>query len=578
MNRRSLLLSICVVSIALANVPAQAQTAPKAYVLDSEALSLTLMDVVTGKPLKTAVLQGQPGALIQVPGGRWVVVLDRGPGKDAGDAGYQAKGKSFATIVDAASLEVGPRVELGWGLDFTPLGTPEGDRLTFVCPGYQSKKPAEVLPRELVTVDLTSGQVTGRLVLTRPASAFFITPDGRTAVILSPGEKPRQAPAIPAELRLVDLAASLVVATLALDGEPKNPVLSPDGKLVYLLEAGKPSGNPEKNVNGRLLVVSIESRKLEATIDVGSKPRGLVLDEAGQRLLLLSNEPPVKGKEAAGELRVIRGPVVQPPIKVAKDPMLVRVAPKVNRLYVLAERHLTTLSLPEFTLVGTMPARSGIATTELTISPDGTRGLMLLGGGYVNVVDLEAGKELDSIRTGRMSALLLNAAVAATLTEVSRRSGERDASRRNQSYYSYTEYTLKDASPSMAMRPDGRFAYVLNNETRDVTIIDMGNATVVDKIGGAGFDIQFMGAGAVAVILSDSVIRRLDTATHKKLEDITVGGFKKDAGFTRLEVSPDGRYAVAHGTPGVLCLDASTGTIVGRPHNFKRVVDVAYVW
>ena len=99
-----------------------------------------------------------------------------------------------------------------------------------------------------------------------------------------------------------------------------------------------------------------------------------------------------------------------------------------------------------------------------------------------------------------MSALLLNAAVAATLTGVSRRSGERDASRRNQSYYSYTEYTLKDVSPSMAMRPDGRFAYVLNNQTRDVTIIDTGNATVVDRIGGAGFDIQTLGSASVAML------------------------------------------------------------------------------
>lgn len=578
MNRRLLLIGICVVSIAFVTVPAQAQTTPKAFVLDGDGPSLTAIDVVTGKPLKTAVLQGQPGALIQVPGGRWLVVLDRGPGKDAGEAGYQAKGKSSATIVDAATLEVGPRVELGWGLDFTPLVTPEGNRLTFVCPGYQSKKPAEVLPRELVTVDLTSGQVTGRLALPRPASAFFNTPDGKTAVILSPGEKPRQAPAIPAELRLVDLSGPSVVATLALEGDPKNPVLSPDGKFVYLLEEGKPSGNPEKNVNGRLHVVSIESRKLEATLDAGSKPRGLVLDEAGQQLLLLSDEPPVKGKERVGELRVIRGSTVQPPIKVAKAPRWVRAAPKVNRMYVLGEEDITTLSLPDFKPMGSTPARGGFGADEFVINADGTRGLMLHGG-TVAIVDLEAGKPMDSIRTGRMSALLINTAIAATLTELSRRSGDREASRKNQSYYSYTEYSLKDASPSIALRPDGRFAYVLNNQTRDVTIIDAGNATVVDKIGGAGFDIQFLGAGAaVAVILSDSVIRLLDTASNKKLDDLTGGDFKKDTGFKRLEVSPDGRFGVAHGAPGVFCLDASTGKIVGRAHSFKRVVDVEYVW
>ena len=576
--KRRLLLGVFVASIASAGVSAQSPPTPRVFVLDGGALSLTTVDVATGKPLKTAALQGKPEALIQVPGGRWLVVLDRGPGKDAGEAGYQAKGKSFATIVDAASLEVGARVELGWGLNFTPLVTPEGDRVAFICPGYQSKKPAEVLPREVVTLDLASGQVTGRLALPRPATAFFNTPDGKMAVVLSAGEKPRQAPAVPAELRLIGLAGPAVVATIPLEGEPKNPVLSLDGKFVYLLDEGKPSGNPEKNINGRILVVSIEARKLEASLDAGSKPRGLVLDEEGQQLLLLSDEPPVKGKEGAGELRVVRGSAVQPPIKVAKDPRFVRAAPKVRRLYVLADRHITTLSLPELTPVGTVPARSGIAATELTISPDGARALMLNDGGYVAVVDLEAGKELDSIRTGRTSALLLNTALAAIQTELSKSAGQREAAQKNQSYYSYTEYSLKDPSPSMALRPDGRFAYVLNNQTKDVTIIDPGNATVVEKIGGAGFDIQFLGAGAVVAILSESVIRLLDAASNKKLEDVTAGNFTKDDGLVRLRVSPDGKYAVAHGGPGVICLDVSTGTVVGRPYNFKRVVDVAYVW
>ena len=397
-------------------------------------------------------------------------------------------------------------------------------------------------------------------------------------MILSPGEKPRQAPAIPAELLLVDLAGPSVVATLPFEVDPKNPVLSPDGKFVYLIEEGKPSGNPEKNVNGRLHVVSLESRKLEVTVDAGSKPRGLVLDEAGQQLLVLSDEPPVKGRERAGDLRVIRGSVVQPPIKVAKNPRFVRAAPKVNRMYVLGENDITTLSLPDFMPLGSTPAKGGFGVDDLVVTADGARGLMLFGG-TVNILDLEAGKPMDSIRTGRMSALLINAAVAGTLTELSRRSGEREAARKNQSYYSYTEYSLRDVNPSIALRPDGRFVYFVNNETRDVTIIDVGNATVVDKIGGAGFDIQFLGVGAtVAAILADSVVRLLDTTSNKKLGDLTGGDFKKDAGFKRLEVSPDGRYGVAYGAPGVFCLDGSTGQIVGRAHGFKRVVDVAYVW
>lgn len=574
MTRRTFVLGICVVAIGSVSIQGRTQSpAPRAFVLDSAAHSLTTIDVASGKTLNTADLQGEPDAIVQIPGGRWLVVLDRGPGVLLED-GFKTKRKSSATIVDAATLAVQARVELGWGVRFVPLMSPQGDRISFVCVGYQSKKPEELLPRELVTMEIPSGRVAGRLVLPRPASAFFNTPDGKTAVILSESDKPHQTPALPAELRLVDLATGSVTATLTPDGDPRDPVLSPDGKFVYLLDRGKPSGNPEKNVNGRLHVVSIDARKVEATLDAGSKPRGLVLDEAGQQLLLLSDEPPVKGAERAGELRVIRGPAVLPPIKVGRNPQFLRAAPAARRLFVLGESAITTLELPDFKALGTTPA-NGYGASELAISPDGKRGIMVWSDrDNVQVFDLEAGKSMDSLRTGRMSALILNAVVAVADTESSKRAGQQEAARKGQSYYSYTEYTLKDPSPFIAVHPNGNFAYVLNSRTRDLTIVDARNATVVDKIGGAGSDIRFLAGGAVAAIMSASVIHFVDTASNKKLDDVTGG----TGSLRKLEVSPDGKYAVAHGTMAVVCLDGSTGKIVANTQRFKSVADVAYVW
>jgi hypothetical protein len=163
-----------------------------------------------------------------------------------------------------------------------------GDRLAVICPGYVGKQPGENQPRELVTVDLAGGRIAGRVPLGRPASAFFATPDGATAVVLSHRDTPRQTPQLGAELQLIDLKTATSLATLALEGDPRNPVLAPDGKFVYLLDKGKPNGNPEKNVNGRVHVVSLASRKVETVHEVGSGPRGFVLDEAGGQLLLVS--------------------------------------------------------------------------------------------------------------------------------------------------------------------------------------------------------------------------------------------------------------------------------------------------
>ena len=86
-----------------------------------------------------------------------------------------------------------------------------------------------------------------------------------------------------------------MAATVPLEGDPGGPVLAPDGQFLYLLDRGKPNNNPDKNVNGRLHAVSMATRTVERVTDVGSKPRGLVLDERGQQLLMVSDGPPVKG-------------------------------------------------------------------------------------------------------------------------------------------------------------------------------------------------------------------------------------------------------------------------------------------
>src|SRR5262245_6344657 len=130
---------------------------PLAFVLDQDARSLTIVDVASGAALQTATLQGSPTALLRTDDGKSLLVLNRGAGKDAGDAGFQAKSKSAVTILDAKTLAVRSRVELGWGLELTAMLSRTGERLSVLCPGYVSRKPEETLPRELEKI------VTGRM-------------------------------------------------------------------------------------------------------------------------------------------------------------------------------------------------------------------------------------------------------------------------------------------------------------------------------------------------------------------------------------------------------------------------------
>ena len=127
----------------------------------NETAKLTALALPAGTAAGSLSLTGRPEALVRTPDGATLLVLDQGPGKDKGESGYQATGKSSVTIVDAASLQVRSRIELGFGIlgGEIPTGllSPDGQRLVLVCPGYESKNPGESLIREL-RADLQTAQ------------------------------------------------------------------------------------------------------------------------------------------------------------------------------------------------------------------------------------------------------------------------------------------------------------------------------------------------------------------------------------------------------------------------------------
>lgn len=578
MTRR---LTVCVLGLALAAwaaAPASAQkSAPRAYVLDQEARTVVALDVTTGAVVRTATVQGSPSRLLRTADGKRLIALDRGAGRDAGEAGYQAKSRAVATVIDATTMEAGPRIELGWGLEPTAVLTPAGDRLTVICSGYVGRKPEETLPRELVTVDLATGQVSGRLPLPRPATAFFATPDGRTAVILSGRDKPKQKPALPAELRVVDLAATTLLATLPLDGNPQDPVLDPEGQFVYLLDPGNPSGNPEKNVNGRVFVISLPSRTLHATSDAGSRPSGLVLDERGRQLLLLSEAAPVKGAPDRGELRVLRGGAVRPPIALPPYPKAIRATADGARMLVVGAQGITTLTSPDLVQEATVAIR-GIGIGEFAISPDGRRAFST-SNQNLWTYDVNSGKELGKVVTGRMSQRLLLAAVAGTATIASQSAGRREAEEKGRSYYMYTQYNLRDANERIAVRPDSKAVYALNDQTSDVTIIDAQTGNVIEKVGVSGSTIHFLPGAGAALVVGSSRVAAIDLASNTKLEDdLAKGSGSEIRNFGRTEVSPDGTRAVVVGLGAVLTVDGTSGRPTGMVQAFKRVADVIVAW
>lgn len=567
-------------ALALSSVPAYTQgTGPRAFVLDQAARSVTAIDLATGRAQETATLEGSPSVLLRTADGRRLLVLDKGEGRDAGDAGFQAKTRSALTILDGRSLAPRARIELGWGLDDTPMLSLSGDRLSVVCPGYRGKTPAESLTREILTVDLDAGKVLSRVALSRPASAYFATPDGRTGVVLSNREEPRKAPPVSAQLLLVDLTAGAVLATVPLEGNPGDPVLAPDGQFVYLLDRGKPNNNPDRNINGRLHVVSLTTRAVHTLADAGSRPRGLVLDERGGQLFMLSDGTPVKGpanKDRPGELRVIRGAAAAAPIPVVSSPERLEESEDGRTLNVLGDMGLTRVSLPGLVPSALVQAPGvGRPDNESALSADGRRAFVLFAGEYLTTYDLENGVKLASVRTGRMGKKMLLALESGLMTETGRLNARNDARKAGRSYYSYTEYTVRAPRGTMTIRPDGKALYALNSQTSDTTVVDADTGQVLEKVAAGGFAVRFMPAASVALVVSSSSVRAVDLASHEKLADVVTDS---PGNFDRAELAPDARVAVISGSGGVLVVHASSGKPVGTLMSFRNVVDVAIDW
>jgi len=564
-----------------------------AYVLDPAGQTVTAMDLVSGEKTATALVSGQAtdvdlisdertpiGAvsdpyhsgvdtLLPTPDGSRLVRLRTGNHKETARYGFHPLEKSTATIVDTRTMQVVAQADLGWGLSDYYL-TPDKKVLVTIASGYQSQKPEETLPSEIITTNLSSGQVLGRLSLPRPPSACLLSKDGATAMLLYTRQSQKGAPSIPAELQFVSIEKQSVVGKITLDGAPDKPVLAPAGDYIYLIEKGEPSNNPGKNINGRIQVVSLKEMKVAAVLDAGSDPKGVLADEAAGQTLILSNGAPVKGqKEVDGELRVIRGAAIASLLRVGAAPRFVRFSPDRKRLYVICWDGLTAIDYTSLGELGRIPL--GGTASELAFAPDGNLGFALFPeSNRLSFLDLQALKPGASVTTGRGSIKFAKTlgAIAATGVSAAAASGQAYNMARMDGGFgmaSYQVFTIAPANTSIAVRPDGAFVYVLNSQTNDVTIVNTSTSLVVDKIAAGGQRLEPLKGGGVLAIVAKNSLHLIDTASQKALPDVQF-----DKNLLEVRLSPDGRTGLALVEGSVVLLNGSTGEIRGRIDGFKR--------
>ena len=537
---------------------AVAQQEARGYVLDTGARSLVALELTSGKKVGALDLPGAPTYLLQSPDRSRLVVLDPGPGEEKGERGYKAAGKSSATIVDPATLAVVARIELGSGVERPWYFSSDSSRLTLLCPGYEAKNPAESQTRELVSIDLAAGREAGRLTLEPGSVPIAATPDGRSLALIQGLPRTAKFPYPKSRLFAVDLAGPTV--SRQLDAGTWGGLYT-DGAHFYLMDPGKPDDNPQKNRNGTIQIASLASDAAIVTVDAGREPGGLYQDEEGGQVYVPSLGPP--GPAAEGELRVLRGAALAATLKVAAKPRLV--VRERGVVYVIGERAVTLVDPTALEVKATIPlARTSEALvddddlpTDLKVSPDGKRAFAHYGLHHkVATLDLEAGKATGATKTGRGGKKFLGNMMGGMFGAMGMLAAG----------YSMWIHT---APNMLAVRPDGRYAYAINNQTKDITVVDGATGKSVEMIAGYGYSLEPLSDGRTLVEVSGSELRLVDMEKNLKTQEIPLPDLR------RLFFTRDRSLAIALAKQTVVVLDGASGKELARLTGFTSADAIA---
>jgi YVTN family beta-propeller protein len=529
---------------------ASAQEATRAYILDSGANELVVLDLAAGQRLAALPVEGTPSGIQPAPDGRHIVVLDRGPGKDKKERGYEASGRSSATIVDTAALKVIGRVDLGFGrVPGSSMFFGE-QRMAVLCEGYDAKKAKDSLPRELVTFDLGTARETGRLTLEYGTFIAGQSADERTLALVQGLPRKKRFPYPQSKIWLVDLEGPSVIATL--DAGSWRAIHN-DGARLFLIDPGDANKNPKKNRNAAIDVISLSDARVER-LDAGWEVvTGLWRDE----LLLLASDGKPGG--SSGELRVFRDGTPAATVTVAEKPRLVERSD--DTFYVVGSTAVTLVDAQTLEVTGTIPlARGGKEIVgdddipfELAVTQEGRRAVIHYPAqDKVAVLDLEQGQAVGSTKTGRGKKKFFGAVLSGLTYGATDR---------------IYHYGAGDP-PQMQVRPDGRFAYVLNLDTNDVTVVDVDTAECVEKIGGGGYEVRLFGEETVVVV--GDKIHVIDAARNAKKQEISPPGLRG------MLMTEDGLFAVALADRTVLILDGTTGEERAHLIDFVKPMRIAF--
>lgn len=515
-------------------VPA-APAAQRLALADNTGHTVVVVDTNDGKTTGTVPLGNDaPDQVLASPDGSRLVAISRGPGKKTWLGDFRPTAPASATIVDAATMKVLQRLELGWDASDAQI-TKDGRTLVVLSPGVDAKPP-EGKNAALYSIDLQKAAIGGKTDFDRVAKGMLVAGDQKNAAVYFEGNRRANRPNI---LRFVDLASMRQEGEdISIQGDLQTPATFAGQDFIYIAE------RPQHQA-AKMYVVSSSKRSLVGTYTVQENPNFTAFDDTTGRLFV-SGQSASKGEKGQnGEIVVFRNGTPEKTIRAADNPLSVAFTGD-RKLAVASGSSVTLLSLDSLDAKGQI--KDGAAASEIYVSPDQRRVYFYLNvpdnSSRVTVFDLPGMTQMKSYMVGSSGMRWAKGLAAAAATAASYSAGRSAAQSSGKSSFYYTVYTPKGAKGGrgmMAVRNDSKYAYAVDPNTGYVSVIDGETGERLNGIHVSGaYELVALKDNAVLAVPGSKGVTFIDTAKNDKDVDATFDGELRG-----LETTPDRSRLIA---------------------------------
>jgi hypothetical protein len=376
--------------------------------------------------------------------------------------------------------------------------------------------------------------------------------------------------------------------------------IAPDGEHLYLVDWGQRSTDRVKHVDGRIHVMATAPLGHVATHAGGGAPRVLQVDCGGDQVFAMSDRPPwaTARDERQAELRVLRGRDLAGTVAVAPWPLFVRTSRSREFLHVVSEERVVTLDAislaepvrktvprPGFTPWHWTAAQSARwdperpfndffnrGLSDVVLAPEGRVAFAVHNGSGLSVVDLEEGRRVATLATEWQSSQSL------WRPSVSR-------------FFSASPVEALPALTDLALRPDGRFVYVLNAATEVLTIFETNTGRIVGQMPlarmrrdlttwGIPFQVGALWSRRPVVLLPEANLLAVETPQALQFIDMRtnseVVGLRFAGQHNAVALSNDGRRLFVLSRGRLSYLDARTGKFLAALPEFENPTQIVF--